>query len=318
MGRTVVTGRLDLDAIRRDNPLPEVAAKLVALRPAGHEFKACCPFHADRSPSFTVYRDGGGTWRFHCFGCGAAGDVLDLVQRAYAVGLAEAARMLGGGEVPTVALPAAREPLAADNTAEKQAAARAIWQRAEPAAGTLAEAYLRFRGITPPYPPALRFLRLPCGNLGPLPCLVCAVQDVAGEVIGIQRIWLAHDGQGKADIAKPKLSLGAIKGGAIRLGDLDGSGCLTVCEGPEDGLSLAEMLGGPVWASAGTTFLPAMQFPPEVRQILIGADNDPAGREAADKAARAFAERGLAVRIIRPVDGAKDFNDELRGAEHGQ
>jgi len=304
---------IDLDAIRRDNPLPEIAAKLVALRAAGSEYKACCPFHADRSPSFTLYRDGAGTWRFHCFGCGASGDVLDLVQRAYAVALPEAARMLGGGEVPTNRLPAGRAAAERDDTREKRAAALAIWRRTAPAAGTLAEVYVRFRGIAPPYPPALRFLRLPCGNLGPIPCLVCAVQNWAGGVIGIQRIWLADDGHGKAKVAKPKLSLGAIKGGAIRLGDLDGTGCLTVCEGPEDGLSLAEMLGGPVWVAAGASFLPAMQFPPEVRSIVIGADNDPAGREAADKAARAFAERGLPVRIIRPLDGFKDFNDELRG-----
>lgn len=300
----------DLDAIRRDNPLPDVAAKLVALRPAGQEWTACCPFHPDRSPSFTIF-DGGR--RFHCFGCGASGDVLDFVQRAYAVSLPEAARMLGAGDVPTVAMPRTAPAEQPNRTPE----ALAIWKRAEPAAGTLAEPYLRWRGIAPPYPPALRFLRLPCGNLGPLPCLVAAVQDVAGEVIGIQRIWLAHDGMGKADVPKPKLSLGAIKGGAIRLGDLDGTGSLIVCEGPEDGLSLVEMLGGPVWVSAGTTFLTAMRFPPVVRQIVIGADNDPAGREAADKAARAFAERGLAVRIIRPLEGFKDFNDELRGAERG-
>lgn len=97
---------IDLHALRRDNPLTEVAACVVALRPAGKEWVACCPFHADRSPSFTIF-DGG--QRFHCFGCGASGDVLDFVQRAYAVSLPEAARLLGAGDVPTVALPAARE-----------------------------------------------------------------------------------------------------------------------------------------------------------------------------------------------------------------
>lgn len=300
---------IDLDTLRRDNPLAEVAARVVALRTAGAEWVACCPFHADRSPSFTIY-DGGR--RFHCFGCGAGGDVLDFVQRAYAVTLPEAARMLTTGDVPRQALPVQR-PFSNGEKADFAHSARAIWNRSEPPLGTVADVYLTCRGLAPPYPPSLRFARLPYGNLGPLPCLVAAVQDVAGEVIGIQRIWLAHDGQGKADVAKPKLSLGQVKGGAIRLGDLDGTGCLTVCEGPEDGLSLVEMLGGPVWVAAGASFLPAMQFPPEVRSIVIGADNDPAGREAADKAARAFAERGLTVRIIRPLAGFKDFNEELQG-----
>ena len=59
--------------------------------------------------------------------------------------------------------------------------------------------------------------------------------------------------------------------------------------------------------------LPAMQFPPEVRSVVIGADNDDAGAMAADKAAKAFTSRGLSVRIIRPLSGFKDFNDELKG-----
>lgn len=304
---------IDLKSIRRANPLPAIAGRLVKLKAAGAEFKACCPFHADRTPSFTIYSGG---QRFQCFGCGAAGDVLDFVQRAYAVSLPEAARMLGAGDVPTVEV--ARLKPAELEKASRSPDAVAIWERAGSAAGTPAEAYLRFRGIVPPYPAALRFLRLPCGNLGQTPCLICAVQDVAGNVTGIQRIFLAPDGNGKADIAKPKLSLGKVKGGAIRLGDLDGSGVLTVCEGPEDGLSLLAMLGGPVWVSAGTTFLPAMQFPPEVRSILIGADNDEAGREAAAKAVQAFTARALPVRIIRPLAGFKDFNDELRGGDHGR
>lgn len=102
-------------------------------------------------------------------------------------------------------------------------------------------------------------------------------------------------------------------GGAIRLGDLDAGGTVTVCEGPEDGLSLLEVLGPPVWVAAGASMLPAMMFPPEVRSVVIGADNDDAGDTAARKAALAFALRGLSVRIIHPLPGFKDFNDELRG-----
>ena len=56
---------IDIDAIRCDNPLPDVAARIVDLRPAGKEWVACCPFHSDRSPSFTIFDDGR---RFQCFG----------------------------------------------------------------------------------------------------------------------------------------------------------------------------------------------------------------------------------------------------------
>ena len=298
---------IDIHAIRRDNPLPDVAGNVVALKPSRTEWLGCCPFHAERTPSFTIFAGGE---RFHCFGCGASGDVLDFVQRSYGVTLPEAARLLGAGDIPKLAM--ATQPLLVKASRTPEAAT--IWNSAIPAAGTPAESYLAFRGIQPPIPPDIRFLGLPCDNLGPLPCMVAAVRDVAGDLTGIQRIWLADDGMGKANVAKPKRSLGTVKGGAIRLGYLDASGIVTVCEGPEDGLSLLEMLGGPVWVAAGATFLPAMQFPAEVESVVIAADNDPAGTAAAREAALRFANRGLSVRIIRPLPAFKDFNDELRGA----
>ncbi|MBD3747670.1 MAG: virulence-associated protein E, partial [Sphingopyxis terrae] len=46
----------------------------VKLIRAGNELKGCCPFHADRSPSFTIFAGGE---RFHCFGCGAHGNAID-------------------------------------------------------------------------------------------------------------------------------------------------------------------------------------------------------------------------------------------------
>ncbi|MBE5074251.1 toprim domain-containing protein [Erythrobacteraceae bacterium E2-1 Yellow Sea] len=299
---------IDIETIRRDNPIPNIAAGLVKLKSAGSEWVACCPFHAERTPSFTIFADG---LRFYCFGCGASGDVLDFMQRAYSVDLPEAARMLGAGEAPAMALPTLPPAERENRTVE----ALTIWDQAVPAAGTLAENYLWFRGISPPFPTDIRFSYLPCDNLGELPCLVAAVRNVAGDVTGIQRIWLAADGKGKADVAKPKRSLGRVKGGAIRLGEQGDSCTLTICEGPEDGLSLLYMLGGPVWVAAGASMLPGMEFPVGIKAIVIGADNDPAGERSAEVAARTFAARGLSVRIIRPLTGFKDFNDELRGAQ---
>lgn len=296
--------RIDIDAIRRGNPLSAIVQPQVRLHRAGNELRGCCPFHPDKSPSFYIF-DGGRHWV--CFGCGASGDVLDYVQRLHGVGLVEAARMLGAQELPLIPMPQWEAEPKPDRSDE----ARAIWRKAMPAAGTDAEVYLRGRGIHPPFPSDIGFARLPYGNLGDLPAMVCAVRDVSGEVTGVQRVFLAHDGNGKADVAKAKLSLGRVAGGAIRMADLDGSSVLSVCEGPEDGLSLVEMLGGPVWVAAGAGMMPAMKFPIEVQRVVIGADNDPAGREAARKAAQAFTERGIGVRIIYPADGHKDFNAEL-------
>lgn len=300
---------IDFEAIRRAHPLIDIAADMMPLRVSGQEWVACCPFHADRSPSFTIYRGG---QRFHCFGCSAKGDVLDFVQRAYGVSLSMAAVMLqaGGVSKAPVSWQVNRSPR---NDRDTVAAARAIWQDAISIEGTLAETYLLSRSILGPAPPDIRFAQLPCDNLGRLPCLVAAIRNIAGDLAAIQRIWLTPDGKGKAMVANPKRSLGKVKGGAIRLGELNEASSLIVCEGPEDGLSLRQMTGGAVWASGGTSFLPNMRLPPGLRDVFVAADNDAAGASAAEKAARAFATQGFVTRIIRPLRGFKDFNDELMG-----
>jgi DNA primase len=192
--------------------------------------------------------------------------------------------------------------------------AQEVWKNTIPVAGTVAVPYLsRFRGIMPPYPPNIRFQRLHYDNFGLLPCLVAAATDGAGIVTGVQRIWLAPNGMGKANVPQPKRSLGIIKGSAIRFGDQDRWNIITVCEGPEDGLSLFKLLDGlPVWVAVGASFMPALHFPPHIMHIIIAADNDATGKKFARKAADAFADRGLRVRIMHPFDGCKDFNDQLR------
>jgi DNA primase len=56
---------------------------------------AHCPFHSDKKPSFHVYQDSTGKWRFYCFGCGIHGDALDLVQRLHGLDFKGALNHLG-------------------------------------------------------------------------------------------------------------------------------------------------------------------------------------------------------------------------------
>jgi DNA primase len=294
-------GRLDLEAIRQANPLPSVVGASIRLMRAGNEFRACCPFHADKSPSFTIFANG---TRFHCFGCGASGDVLDFVRRAHGIGLREAAEWLSAGNLPSVHV----QPVPPQDDRNRIAEARAIWCNAVPASGTPAERYLRSRGLHLPIPESIRFAVLPYGRgAREYPCLVAAVGSVDHKLTGIQRTYLRETGDGKAAVPKPKLSLGRIAGGAIRLAPCAGE--LMVCEGLEDGLTLQQEMGRAVWVAAGASMLPAMQFPAGVRSVVIGADGDEAGEAAAQKAAAAFLGRRLRVRIIRPPCGSKDFND---------
>jgi DNA primase len=88
-----VSYRTRCHEVREQVSLSEVAAPLLQLVRGGGEWKACCPFHVDRTPSFTIYA---GDRRFKCFGCGAQGDVLDFLMRLHRTTLSSALEMLEG------------------------------------------------------------------------------------------------------------------------------------------------------------------------------------------------------------------------------
>lgn len=82
-----------LDELRARVPVSEVAAKRLKLTRAGREFKGCCPFHGEKTPSFYINDQKG---FFHCFGCGAHGDVLSFIMRHDNLAFMEAVELLAG------------------------------------------------------------------------------------------------------------------------------------------------------------------------------------------------------------------------------
>jgi len=301
-----MTALLDLPAIRAAQPISAVIGQSLSLKRAGREFVARCPFHDERSPSFTVNDDKGFA---HCFGCGWHGDVLDFVQAAFGVGLREAAERIGGGAFPRLDARPVRVEAERDTVAD----AIAIWRASAVAPGTPVETYLRgARGLSIDIPPTIRFASLRYGSRGPEhPCLVALVVSADNKPLGIQRTYLRADGRGKLDVLKPKLSLGRVRGGAIRLAPAAAS--LVVTEGLEDGLSVQQQSGLPVWVAAGASMLPSMNFPDAVRSVAIGRDNDAAGERSAAAAVQNFTRAGLTARVFAPAPGFKDFNAELTG-----
>lgn len=227
--------------------------------------------------------------------------------------LAAAGLRSGDYAPPDPATLARREAEGRAEAQRKAGQAKRLWHEAQPIAGTLAEAYLRGRGITCDLPPTLRFH--PQAWHGPTarryPAMVAAVQGAGAAAV--HRTWLRADGSGKADIDPAKAMLGAVSGGAVRLAG--GPSRLVVAEGIESGLSLlCGLLDGPVtvWAALSTSGLRGLRLPPQPGRLTIAADGDGPGREAA----RALADRahalGWQVGILDPGTGA-DFNDILTG-----
>jgi DNA primase len=80
--------RIDVAALRAAHPIEKViAASGVELHPRGHSYIGCCPFHEDTTPSLSV---GGVPERFKCFGCGAAGEVIEFVTRLHHLSFVDA------------------------------------------------------------------------------------------------------------------------------------------------------------------------------------------------------------------------------------
>jgi hypothetical protein len=185
-----------------------------------------------------------------------------------------------------------------------------------PVAGTLADTYLRARGLTQGgMTSALRF-HPKCWHRDegqtrsiPRPALIAAVTDGAGALQGVHRTWLAHDGEGKAAVKTQRRAMGHLLGNAVRLTPHDD--ILVIGEGIETMLSLSEAAPGlPVWAALSSGHLGAVLLPEGLQGLYIAIDRDPAGQRAAERlSARAY-EVGVRVRVLEPRLG--DFNDDLR------
>ena len=290
--------------IRDKSTMSAIAARSLQLQRAGREWKACCPFHPERTPSFTIYAD---DRHWYCHGaCSCGGDQLDFIRKLHSVSLRQAIEMVDSGALPVVQPKTATFP---ERNSDTVARALTIWRNAVPAAGTLAESYLRSRGLICRIPESIRFARLryPRGDV--MPCLVALIASVENKAIGIQRTYLNASGTGKAAVPEPKLSLGHVRGGAIRLAPAAAE--LIVCEGLEDGLTLQQEMGTATWAAAGAGNLSKLELPPGVRSVIIGADRDPTGERTARGAGRRFADQGRKAWIVWPLSPHKDFNAEL-------
>ena len=105
------------------------SGRRVKLTKSGRNWKGCCPFHNEKSPSFYVYEDG-----FHCFGCGAHGDAISFVMQTTGAGFP------GGGGEPGGGGGAGGAEAVAAGGAGGAAAARAAWRARFGAGGLRAPA----------------------------------------------------------------------------------------------------------------------------------------------------------------------------------
>src|SRR5579875_2991983 len=136
-----------LDELRARTPLAALIGRRTKLTRSGRDWKGCCPFHNEKSPSFYVYAD-----HYHCFGCGAHGDAIGFVMQTENAAFMEAVETLAneaGLEVPRASPEAAAaERRKADLNEVLALAARNFQARLDTSEGRPALDYLRKRGLS--------------------------------------------------------------------------------------------------------------------------------------------------------------------------
>ena len=199
--------------------------------------------------------------------------------------------------------------------------ARRLFAMSRPVSGTLAEAYLRKRGITVLHGTgALRFHprcyyrphAVPFTETWPTgtwPALIAAVTDLTGNITGAHRTYLDPSGAGKAPIDTPRRAIGQLLGNGVRFGVA--GDVLAAGEGIETMLSLRIVMPSLAMVAAlSASHLAALLFPPGLRRLYVARDNDPAGGAAMTALTSKAQAAGIRLLALSPKLG--DFNDDLQ------
>jgi len=140
-----------IEKLKENAVLSEVIQKYIPLKRKGHEYHACCPFHKEKTPSFTINDDKA---FYHCFGCGAHGTVFDFIIHMENLNFPESIKYVA--EMQGVALPDIDET-PQDKEKEKQEhrlitlneeACRFFQANLLGGQGAHAQKYLENRGLT--------------------------------------------------------------------------------------------------------------------------------------------------------------------------
>lgn len=138
-----------LDELRARTLLSALIGQSVKITRAGREWKACCPFHDEKSPSFTINDDKG---FYHCFGCGAHGDAIRWMTDGRGLTFIDAVKELAasaGLEMPAPDPRAAKRAEQAHSLRDvTEASAAWFRERLADGEGAPARSYLEARGLS--------------------------------------------------------------------------------------------------------------------------------------------------------------------------
>ena len=329
-------GEETIEQVRQAVDLVQLIGSHVGLRKVGQTWKGLCPFHAEKTPSFTVNPD---RHAYHCFGCGAGGDCFRFVMETESLSFVESLQTLA--ERYGVVLPAAAEEDRSGGIYRVLEEAAAYYRRSldDPTTGRDARAYLAGRGVTGE--------TLDRYGVGWAPASWDALSSRLGPKFGVPALLEAglvirrDKGDGVYDrfrgrvLVPLRLASGRVVGfGGRGLGDeepkylnspetpvyrksrflfgldvartaLRQSGEAVLAEGYFDVLMLSQAGVESAVATAGTALtVDQMRLLRRyVERVVLVFDGDAAGQAAAEKALRPAIQAGLRARVARLPEG---------------
>ncbi|OZB19391.1 MAG: DNA primase [Hyphomonas sp. 34-62-18] len=265
--------------------------------------------------------DGGGAGKWTDAESGEYGDLLDLIAKRcghaqFRDTLEEARRFLALPQLTPPPSQRQKRERAPGGTPE---AAGRLFKASQPIQSTLAEAYLRRRGISVPVNwSALRYhpdcYYRPGRADAPSvrtswPAMIAAITDDTGAITAVLRTWLDPGTVSKAPVASPRRSLGHVLGHGIRFGREGRT--MIFGEGVETVASLRTIMPGVgMIAATSAAHLAAVRFPAALRHLIVARDDDAAGAKAYAKLAQRASEAGISCTPLDPI--RDDFNADLQ------
>ena len=326
-------GGYDLDEIRRRADIVEIISPHVALRKAGRRLGGLCPFHQERTPSFTVDPEKG-VW--HCFGCKAGGDVFTFVEMVEKATFTEAAELLARryGIAPRTPDGGARQRQKERLLALHEQAAEFFREWLELQSARSARAYLKKRGLSDKVVREFGIGYAPDGwetMLNAMTKRGYSAQELAAAGLVIAKedrhydrfrdriifpIWdatgrvIAFGGRSMSDDQPPKYLNSPEtalfqKGRVLYAFDrarkaMDAAGRAIIVEGYLDAIACHEAGFAETVATMGTALTQdhVDMLRRRVPQLVLSFDSDSAGMAAALRGRELFQSAGITVRVV--------------------
>ncbi len=328
-------------------PIDEVIGSYVTLKRAGSRYVACCPFHSEKTPSFTVFCD---TSSYYCFGCGSGGDVITFIMNRENLDYIDAVRLLAdraGLSMPEDGGQSDKKRRSRERMLEMhRLAARHFYENLTQGENP-GKKYLASRGLTAASVKRyglgyakdsfddLKNLLLKSGySLQEMEAaglaaksrknggyydkfrgrLMFPVIDLRGNVVAFSGRTVLPDGTPKY-MNSPDTDIyrkGNIVFG-LNIAKSGGDGTLILCEGNIDVVMMAQEGFKNAVAPLGTAFTEEQSriIARYAKTVIIAFDSDGAGQKATSKAIDYLRMQGVTVRVLR-MQGAKDPDEYIK------